>query len=109
VLTVLAWLAVLGWLPSVLVHLAQGQAAISILWAMAAAAALVHGLWYGFSVSRVLGLITLGVTLVKLLTIDLSAVDTLWRVGLFLIVGSGLLRLGYILPRLSTGRESQLR
>ncbi|MCP5035234.1 MAG: DUF2339 domain-containing protein [Actinomycetia bacterium] len=109
VLTVLAWLAVLGWLPSVLVHLDQGQAAISILWAMAAAAALVHGLWYGFSVSRVLGLITLGVTLVKLLTIDLSAVDTLWRVGLFLIVGSGLLRLGYILPRLSTGRESQLR
>ena len=48
---------------------------------------------------------TLAVTLVKLLTVDLAEVDTLWRVGLFLVIGTGLLRLGYVLPRLSTGRD----
>ena len=103
--TALAWLAALGWLPSVLVHVSQGQAAISILWALVGAAALVHGVWYRLMLTRTLGLATLGTTLVKLLTIDLSSVDTLWRVGLFLMVGAGLLRLGYVLPRLSTSRS----
>jgi len=46
-----------------------------------------------------LGLITLGVTVVKLVTVDLDAVDTMWRAGLFFLVGIGLLRLGLLVSR----------
>jgi uncharacterized membrane protein len=104
--TVVAWATVLGWLPSVLAHSTQGQAALSLIWAVAAAGALLHGVLTGVPLTRYLGLVTLGVTLVKLLTVDLAAVDTLWRVGLFLVVGAGLLRLGYVLPRLSADDDA---
>ncbi len=44
---------------------------------------------------------TLAVVLTKLLTFDLAEVETLWRVALFLGIGVGLLRLGYVVPRLA--------
>ena len=108
-MTVLGWVLALVWLASVLAHVTQGQVAISFLWAVAAAAALIHGVGRDLQLARVLGITTLVVVLAKLLTVDLAAVDTLWRVGLFLVVGAGLLRLGYILPRLPTSEDSQLR
>jgi uncharacterized membrane protein len=68
---------------------------------MAASGALVVGVRTGDGVVRTAGLVTLVIVLAKLLTVDLAAVDTLWRVGLFLVVGLGLLRLGYLLPDLA--------
>lgn len=108
-LTLLAWLGVLGWSASAFVHQPQGHVIVSLLWAAIAAGALVIGIRRDNQLTRVLGVITLVIVLFKLLTVDLAAVDTLWRVGLFLIVGAGLLRLGYVLPRLSRAAESQLR
>ena len=95
------WVLALGWLASVLVAVPQGQVQVSAAWAVAAAAAIVVGLVSGEVAIRWVGLGTLGVVLVKLLTVDLAAVDTFWRVGLFLLVGLGLLRLGYVLPALA--------
>ena len=42
----------------------------------------------------------LGITVAKLLTVDLREVDTLWRAGLFMMIGLGFLRLGFVLPTL---------
>ncbi len=100
-LFVITWIWSLGWLASVLVAGPQGQAAVSATWAVAACGAIVVGIRWNESMVGAVGLVTLGVTLAKLLTVDLAAVDTLWRVGLFLVVGLGLLRLGYVLPTLT--------
>lgn len=100
-LLVVAWVFALGWIASVLVHVPQGQVALTGVWAVAAGAALVAGLRTGETVVRGLGLATLAVVVIKLLTIDLAEVETLWRVGLFLVIGLGLLRLGYVLPTLA--------
>ncbi|MDH3678838.1 MAG: DUF2339 domain-containing protein [Acidimicrobiia bacterium] len=100
-LAVLAWIGGLLWVGSVFSQAPQGQVIISAVWAAAAAVALVVGIRAGEPLLRVLGLSTLVVVLAKLLTVDLANIDTLWRVGLFFVIGAGLLRLGYLLPSLS--------
>jgi len=97
---VVAWIMGLLWLASVLISLPQGQVLVSIVWAAAAAVTILLGVVRESGLARNLGLTTLAVVLLKLLTVDLAAVDTLWRVGLFFVIGSGLARLGYVLPRL---------
>lgn len=101
-LGITAWVGVLAWLGSVLINLSQGQAAISLAWAIMAAGATVAGVALRSSSVRTTGLITLTVVVGKLLTIDLAEVEVFWRVGVFFVVGSGLLRLAYVLPRYET-------
>ena len=100
-LAVGAWILALLWIAAVFAHAPQGQVIISVLWAIAAASAIVIGIRIGDGLVRTVGLTTLGVVVIKLLSVDLASVDTLWRVGLFFVIGAGLLRLGYVLPRLS--------
>ncbi len=106
---IVAWVLGLVWLAAALVHGPQGQVALSLAWAAAAVTGLVVGIVFDRLLFRGLGLATLGLVLAKLLTVDLAEVDTLWRVGLFLIIGLGLLRLGYLLPRLSARAAARLR
>ncbi|MEM9131630.1 MAG: DUF2339 domain-containing protein [Actinomycetota bacterium] len=108
VLIAAAWMAAVWWLAAAFVHGPQGQVVVSLLWAVAAIGALLVGVAEDRAVFRILGLVTLALLLTKLLTVDLAAVDALWRVGLFLVVGAGLMRLGYVLPRLSGRREGPL-
>ena len=105
---ILATLALMGWLLwllAVLSGLPQGQLAVSIAWAATGAIVLLAGLltrvgsFESVSVANV-GLATLAVTVLKLVTVDLSAVDTIWRAGLFFVVGLGLLRLGLLIGSL---------
>lgn len=93
------------WTGSVLVHLPQGQAAVSVSWAVIGTAVLVAGAVKKMPEMGGVGLAVLGLTVGKLLTVDLQEVDTLWRAGLFFLVGLGFLRLGFLLPRLM-GSES---
>lgn len=95
----------LTWLGSVLVHLPQGQAAVSVSWAAVGIGVLVFGAVAKQQDVGLVGLAVLGVTVAKLLTVDLREVETLWRAALFLVVGLGLLRIGFLLPRL-TGESS---
>lgn len=92
---------VMIWLGSVLVHLPQGQAAVSISWAIVGTAILLTGALRKMPELGVVGLTVLGATVAKLLTVDLREVDTLWRAGLFFVIGLGFLRLGFLLPRLT--------
>jgi len=88
------------WTGSVLVHLPQGQAAVSVSWALIGTTVLVVGAVRKMPEVGSVGLGVLAVTVAKLLTVDLQEVDTLWRAALFLAVGLALLRLGFLLPRL---------
>lgn len=99
-LIALATLAlVLIWTGSVLVHLPQGQAAVSICWAVIGIGVLIAGAIRGMPEVGATGLAVIGITVAKLLTVDLQEVDTLWRAGLFLVVGLGIMRIGFLLPR----------
>jgi hypothetical protein len=98
---VVAWIGALLLVADLVIHGPQGQVVVSVLWAGAAVAALARGVAVDHALTRALGLGTLAVVVAKLLTVDLAEVDTLWRVGLFFVVGAGVLRLGYVLPRLA--------
>lgn len=93
---------VLIWLGSVLVHLPQGQAVVSVCWAVVGISVFVTGAIRKLPEVGVAGLAVIGLTVGKLLTVDLREVDTLWRAGLFFIVGIGIMRLGFLLPRLTS-------
>jgi hypothetical protein len=90
---------VLVWLGSVLVHLPQGQAVVSVSWAVIGIAVLIAGAIRKMPEVGAAGLAVIGLTVGKLLTVDLQEVDTLWRAGLFLVVGLGIMRIGFLLPR----------
>lgn len=94
--------AVLGltllWLGSVLIHLPQGQAIVSLSWAVVGVAILVTGAIRKIPDLGNVGLVVLALTVGKLLLVDMAEVDALWRAGLFLAVGVALLRLGFLLP-----------
>jgi len=109
-LAIAAFAGWLLWLLSVLGELPQGQMAVSIAWAASGAAVLLAGLFRtvgSFEARPVanLGLATLAVTVLKLVTVDLDRVDTIWRAALFFVVGLGLLRLGLLIGGLD-GRDS---
>lgn len=100
-----AWVALLLWFMAVVGALPQGQMLVSLVWAALGAAVVAVGAGFtapsitinpddGIALRR-LGLITLAATVVKLVTIDLAEVDTIWRALLFAVVGAGLLRLGF--------------
>ncbi|MEZ5341009.1 MAG: DUF2339 domain-containing protein [Acidimicrobiales bacterium] len=91
---------VMTWLGSVLVHWPQGQAIVSLAWASIGVGLLIGGALVARPHVGVAGLTVLAITVAKLLTVDLAAVDTLWRAGLFMVVGLALLRLGFSLPQL---------
>ena len=65
-----------------------------------ACAGLVVGLTQRFAVVKNVALGTLGLTLAKLVTVDLAEVDVFWRVGLFFVIGIGLITLGLKVPSL---------
>jgi hypothetical protein len=99
---------VLVWLGSVLVHLPQGQAVVSVSWAIVGTAVLVAGAIKKVPGLGAAGLAVLALTVAKLLTVDLREVDTLWRAGLFFMVGFGIMRLGFLLPRLTGAADDHL-
>jgi hypothetical protein len=89
------------WLGSVLVHLPEGQAVVSVSWAIVGTVILTGGAVRKISEVATVGLAVLALTVTKLLVVDMQEVDTLWRAGLFLAVGLGLMRLGFLLSRLT--------
>lgn len=103
--------AILGlaliWLGSVLVHLPEGQAAVSVSWAVVGIAVLVTGAIRKLPDVGGAGLAVLALTVGKLLIVDMQEVDTLWRAALFFVVGLGLMRLGFMLPRLTGASDEE--
>ena len=95
------WGVAMAWAASVALPLGQGQALLSLVWALAAVIAVLVGIRFDERTVRTAGYATLAIVIGKLLTVDLAEVDVFWRVGLFLVVGVGLLRFAYVLPELA--------
>jgi len=95
-----AWAGTMLWLASALIGAPQGLMLISAAWTLLACAGLVLGLTERLSTVRNVALSTLGITLFKLVSVDMSEVDVFWRVGLFFVVGMGLIALGLKVPSL---------
>ena len=102
-----AWVLYLIWAAASLQGVPQTQMWISLAWA-ASSIALVAGrslITDNTSPRLVAGLLnaalaTLLLTGLKLIFIDLVAVDVLWRAALFFVIGGTYLRLGFLLPKL---------
>ncbi len=123
VVAVSGWVGLLAWLMAVLRPIAQGQMIVSITWALLGVALVVIGLGLvpiggrgraGTSARwrdqiKTAGLATLAATVVKLVTVDLAEVDTIWRALLFALIGVGLLRLGYSMGLLERRGEADQR
>ncbi len=117
---VASWSGLLAWVMAVLRPLAQGQMLVSIVWAALGVVLVIVGLGVGNldvpawpearhrwrNQIKSVGLATLAATVVKLVTIDLAEVETIWRALLFAVVGVGLLRLGYSMGLLEGSDES---
>lgn len=95
-----AWAISMLWLATLLSDLPQGLGLISAAWATMACAGLVMGLISRIAIVKNMALGTLGLTLVKLVTVDMAEVEVFWRVGLFFVVGVGLIALGLRIPEL---------
>ncbi len=115
-LAVASWVGLMMWTWAVLGQLSQGQMLVSLVYALMGTAALLVGRHLSTvaddtpstslpdrllgrlpaDATKVagLGIVTLAATVIKLVTVDLAAVDTLWRSLLFFVVGFGLLRVG---------------
>ena len=88
----------LGWLYHELHTLENGEAIVSAFWGIYCLILLVYGLRQNKKMVLNLGLGTLAVVVVKLLVVDMSEVNALVRVLLFLGFGIVLTALSYIMP-----------
>ncbi len=95
-----AWAGTMLWSAAALTGAPQGLVLISVAWAIMACAGLVLGLMGRNSAVRNVAMGTLGITLFKLVSVDMAEVDVFWRVGLFFVVGMGLIVLGLKVPAL---------
>jgi uncharacterized membrane protein len=75
------------------------QVSMSMLWALLAFAGIVFGFWREVVTVRWAALGLLGITLVKILVIDMAEVSAIWRILSFLAVGALLLAVSFVYHR----------
>ncbi len=92
--------AVLAWFSRELAPLSQGQAYVTIAWAVYAIALLIAGLRLNKTRLQQVAMLTVLLVIGKLFLVDLQALETIWRVLLFLSFGAFLLLLSYFYQKL---------
>jgi len=102
---VVVHLALLVWVVRELDSLSHGQGLITITWGVYAVILVVAGLRLDYRLLRTVGMGTLLLVVGKLFFVDLSTVDTIWRILLFLGFGAVFLLLSYFFR--SLWRESE--
>lgn len=104
-----AFVGAVLWPVSALIHVPQGQGLISAVWAALGFGLLVLAVSRSSVRLAQVSLVTLGVVMAKLLTVDLKAVDVFWRVALFFLLGGAFLfasfRVGTVIRGLSSGGD----
>ena len=94
-----AHLALLGWFYVELAGLENGQAYISLSWGLYALVLFIGGLLREAEGLRLVGLGTIFLVVAKLFIIDLSQIEAIWRILLFIGFGAVFLLIGYFLQR----------
>ena len=87
--------------------LESGQGVVTIVWGAYAVILFVLGLLRNISVVRILGSATLLLVVAKLFLVDLAALETIWRVLLFMGFGALFLLLSYLLKNLLPHPEKE--
>jgi uncharacterized membrane protein len=75
------------------------SAALSVLWAVYAFTAMAWGLWQNHAPLRIGAILLFGVTILKVLTVDLAGLDALYRILSVLILGAALLIASFLYAR----------
>ncbi len=102
-----AYVAFLLWFWRDLVPLDDGHAYVSIAWGAIAITLIVVGWRSDQDLVRQTGLGTLGVVVLKLFAIDLSELDPVWRIVLFIGFGGLLLVTSYLFPAIWRGPSDE--
>ncbi len=92
---------------TILLPSSAGAALTSTAWAVYAIALVAIGLRLRDDVLRQIGLGTVLLTVAKVLLFDLSSIPTLWRVLLFMGLGTLMLLVSYFVPALVRGRRTE--
>lgn len=101
-----AHLALLAWLGRELSGFENGQGYVTISWGVYAAILLMLALRLGQARLRQVALGTLILVVAKLFLVDLSELETIWRVLLFMGFGAVFLLLSYYFPKLWKAKSS---
>jgi uncharacterized membrane protein len=80
---------------------------MSVLWALVGFSGVAIGFWKKIAPLRVAALVLLGVTLVKILVIDMAEVKAVWRILSFVAVGGLLLAVSYVYHQQMQARKAQ--
>ncbi|MEP7271061.1 MAG: DUF2339 domain-containing protein [Acidobacteriota bacterium] len=80
-------------------ELAQ-RLSISVVWIVYGGAMLAIGLWRGNKLLRIMALCLLGVAILKVFLIDLSSLESLYRIISFIVLGAILLAVSFLYQRL---------
>jgi uncharacterized membrane protein len=96
-------LAILAWFARELSPLENGQGYVTIAWGVYGAILLIAALRLSSTRLRQLSLGTLILVVGKLFVVDLSELETIWRVLLFMGFGAVFLLLSYYFPKLWKG------
>lgn len=75
------------------------SAALSVLWAVYAFTAMACGLWRSHAPLRIGAILLFGVTVLKVLTVDLAGLDALYRILSVLVLGAALLIASFLYAR----------
>lgn len=90
----------MGWLLRELKYFDNGQGLITIAWGITGITIFILGLRQGKTPVRHLGAVTIAIVVGKLFLVDLSELETIWRILLFLGFGGILLFVSYFLEKL---------
>jgi uncharacterized membrane protein len=90
----------LGWLWHELSRLPAGHAWVTVSWGVYGVSLLVAGLRMDHTGLRKMALATVGAVIVKLFLVDLSQLEPIWRILLFLGFGGAFMALSYYFPSL---------
>lgn len=72
------------------------QLSLSVIWAVYGGVMLVVGIWRNGRLLRVMSLLLLGLTIIKVFLIDLASLDKLYRIISFVVLGAILLAVSFI-------------
>ena len=90
-------LMILFWIHQIFAGFAGGQAWVSVLWGLYAIGLLVSGFTWDKERVRFTGMATIFLVVAKLFLVDLSQLQALWRILLFIGFGGVFVLLGYYL------------
>ena len=103
-----AYVGLLVWFLSELGPKEYGAQLVSTAWSVQGATALVASRRTRSYALQIAGLATLGLVAAKLLLIDLSQLDPVWRILMFMSFGAALLALAYLVNRPRKGQKPDL-